>query len=160
MARPPASPPREMTVTDLLQIETWARHGLDLDTIATLLHLTRAEFQAAAKHDVRTYECYIHGRASGGEEIAKVLYTSAKSGRDTAAAKLYLERIIGANWAKPHTTSPTITLITPYVPANIDQDAMAARFARQRRLIDGTADELRDGPPSPPEVPPDPPGKG
>ena len=100
--QPPALP--LLSAYDLIRVEGWARQGIDTITIASLLGLTRQEFEARAKTDARIYESLTYGRAKGIAAVAKSLFGSATSGRDSGAARFYLERIgrgplAAATWA-------------------------------------------------------------
>jgi hypothetical protein len=124
-----------------------ARRGLGLPTIATLigraLDLTPAQFAALLREDDRIFEAVEYGRAAGTEIIAGSIVAAAKGG-DVSASKFYLERVgHGGSWARANTPAAVVTVYA--APAQIDQDAMAARFQRQRQLLDGTCRELLDG---------------
>ena len=150
----PLAPLPMLSVVQLLDVERWARQGLNAQTIATLLGMTPQQFEAMARHDSRIYECMEHGRATGIRDVSHAMLKSARSGSDSGAARFYLERIGGANWMPQRALSPTVTVFVsaPDPEAEAAQVArINAGFARQRKLIDGSAEELRDDTGVPPE---------
>ena len=59
---------------------------------------------------------------------------------DPGMMRFYLERLAGPQFSKKQEGAAVIVQTGPIV--QIDQDAMERRFARQRALVDGTAEEL------------------
>ena len=143
--KPPSLP--RLDVETLLRIESWSRRGLDTRTIGTLLGLSHGDFDAMARHDTRIYASLEYGRATGIRDVADSLLKSATSGRDAGAARFFLERIGAGPWAPPRAAGPT-TITVYAAPVEIDQADMDRRFDRQRRLLEGTAEELKSDAPA------------
>ncbi len=151
MGRPRKVVP-ELLVSDLLTIESLARHGMPVSMIATALGMSWQDFQAAMLTDPRLVESIEYGRMDGARRVSKSLFGAAESGTDTAASRFYLERIVGDRWAPPRAAGPQVTVVhAPLAP--IDVDAMTRRFERQSRLLDGVTAEDLDAAPAAAETP-------
>jgi hypothetical protein len=144
---PRASVPKLSNI-DLLRIECLARRGPSWNTIATLEGLSLAQSAMLLETDPRLCEVIDYGRATGIRDAADALLEAATKGGDVSVAKFWLERVAGGSWSPPRAAPPTITVhaSTPLSAEKMQrmQNDMEARFERQRRLIDGTAEELRD----------------
>ncbi len=130
---------RTLTVCDLLQIERMSGEGLGPQTIAANLNLTDDEFFVLQSHDPRVAESIRYGRHRGIARMAAALSKAGAAG-DVGAMRFYLERI-STEFRPPR--GPIVVTVQERPPAMIDMDAVALRFDRQRRLVDGTAEELQ-----------------
>jgi hypothetical protein len=131
---------RELTVVEILKIEELAMRGLGHDNIAVLLGLSPEGFHRIAGKDPRVSEAMLIGRNKGIAAVSKTLLESAISGRDTGAARFYLERVAGGTWAPPRASPPMVVIESkPYDPNEwaTRVEHMERRFERQRLLLEG-----------------------
>lgn len=136
MPRPPAQLPT-LTNTEILDVERWAMQGAGETVIATLLGMPLAMFRAVTAADERVAEAMMLGRARGIEKVGASLFTAATSGRDTGAARFFLERVGGEHWTPPRAAPPVIIIQSDPPPADKMIADMQRRFARQSALLDG-----------------------
>ena len=129
-----------LTNVQMLEIETLAMRGLPIETISVLLRLDLATFRRRAESDPRGSEALLLGRNRGVAAVAKSLYEAAISGRDTGAARFFLERVAGGQWAPPRVNPPVVVIESrskPAAEAEAMQLTMEKRFERQRLLREG-----------------------
>jgi hypothetical protein len=133
---------RALTNYEIMQVQCWASFGISNEIIAVLLGMEPADFWYAAENDPRINHAIKMGQARGVETMAGVLFRSGANGEMTAV-RFWLERLGGPQFRPARVAGPQVVIHNGPV-VHIDQDAMAARFERQRKLVDGTADELKE----------------
>jgi hypothetical protein len=139
---PPA--PRRLENSDLLRIEQLSAQGLSHDVIATLMGMSPSEFWALSETDLRIGASLTYGRCRGIEAVSNALFRAAASGADTGAGRFYLERLGPSEFRPPRIAGPQVVIHNGPI-GHVDMDKMEQRFARQRALVDGTADDLKEG---------------
>lgn len=128
----------------VFEIERMASQGLNLETIAARLGISLDVWNKMIQVNPEIAEAYRAGSARGQDVISQAAFKGARAG-DASLIKYYLDRFGGPQF-RPQQNGPSVVINTGPM-AVIDQEAMAARFARQRALVDGTAVELDlDGP--------------
>jgi hypothetical protein len=128
----------------VFEIERMASQGLNLETIAARLGIDLDTWNKMIQVNPEIASAYKTGAALGQDIVSKAGLQGARNG-DASLIKYYLDRFGGPQF-RPQQQGPAVVIQTgPMV--QIDQEAMARRFERQRALIDGTCDELEpDGP--------------
>lgn len=123
--------------SQVFEIERMAAQGLNLDTIATRLGYVLDTWYAIVSVNPEVEQAYRAGAARGADWVSSAALANARAG-DTSMQKYYLDRFGGPQF-RPAQHGPAVIVTTgPLV--QIDQDAMARRFERQRLLLDGVID--------------------
>jgi hypothetical protein len=86
-------------------------------------------------------DAYRSGAVRGIDLVSQAAFRVAQAG-DPGMSRFWLERLGGPQFNRKPDGPAVIVQTGPIV--QIDQEAMDRRFDRQRALIDGTADELKD----------------
>jgi hypothetical protein len=73
----------KLTNMQILEIETLSMHGCGVDTIAYHLGMTPGAFRDLADADERIRDAMLIGRHRGIAQVAKSLFASATSGKDS-----------------------------------------------------------------------------
>jgi hypothetical protein len=124
------------TIEELIQISTWARHGLTEGDIRILLGYSLDAWKQKLKHQWSLfYDVFEHGCTAGIAEVAAALHNAAKSG-DTGAAKFSLERRARGTWLPPSAGRPVVTVYAGGPLAQLDLEDIDRRFAYQSKMLD------------------------
>ena len=130
----------KLTNAQILEVEALSMHGCGADTIACHLGLTPGAFRDLADEDERIQDAMLMGRHRGIAAVAKSLFASATSGKDSGAARFIMERIGPAEFKPPRAGPPVIVVEMPKVdPARELEraDRIDRMMQRQRLLVSG-----------------------
>jgi hypothetical protein len=126
----------------VFEIERMASQGLNLDTIAARLGIPLDVWSKMIAMSPEIADAYRAGSARGQDVISRAAYKGAEAG-DASLIKYYLDRFGGPQF-RPAQQPAVVINSGPMI--QLDEAAMDRRFARQRALIDGTAEELAVAP--------------
>jgi hypothetical protein len=124
----------------VMEIERMASQGMSLDQIGVRLRFAPDVWEFIIEINPEVANAYRSGATRGIDLITAAAFKAAQS--DPSMMRFYLERLAGPQFSKKQEGPAVIVQTGPVV--HIDQDAMAARFERQRKLVDGTAEELNE----------------
>jgi hypothetical protein len=131
----------------VLEIERMAAQGMSLDQIGSRLRYPADVWTKLIQINPEVADAYRMGATRGVDTVTKAALKGAGAG-DASLIRFYLERLGGPQFRKAPDGPSVVVNTGPVV--HIDQDAIAARFERQRKLVDGTAEELNQDPVSDP----------
>ena len=122
----------------IMEIERMASQGMSLDQIGARLRIKPDVWDYLIEINPEIANAYRNGAVRGIDLITAAAFRAAQN--DPGMMRFYLERLAGPQFSKKQEDPAVIVQTGPIV--QIDQDAMERRFARQRALVDGTAEEL------------------
>jgi hypothetical protein len=125
----------------IMEIERMAAQGMNLDQIGTRLRFPLDVWSYMIEINPEIADAYRSGAVRGIDLVSQAAFRVAQAG-DPGMSRFWLERLGGPQFNRKPDGPAVIVQTGPIV--HIDQDAMDRRFERQRALIDGTADELKD----------------
>ena len=125
----------------IMEIERMAAQGMSLDQIGARLRFKPDVWEMLIEINPEVANAFRSGRVRGIDLVSQAAFRTAQAG-DPGMGRFYLERLGGPQFSKKADGPAVIVQTGPVV--HIDQDAMAARFERQRKLVDGTAEELTE----------------
>jgi len=124
----------------IMEIERMASQGMNLDQIGTRLRFPIDVWSYMIEINPEIADAFRTGQTRGIDLISQSAFRAAQT--DPPTARWYLERLGGPQFSKKPDGPAVIVQTGPIV--QIDQDAMDVRWDRQRKLVDGTAEELKD----------------
>lgn len=124
--------------TQILDIERMAGQGMNLDTIGARLNIAPDVWDALLRLSPEIADAYRAG-AARLVDIASAAAVKGVQAGEPSLIKYILDRFGGPQF-RPKQEPAIIVQAGPVI--EIDGEAMAQRFARQRALIDGTAEDL------------------
>jgi hypothetical protein len=124
----------------IMEIERMAAQGMNLDQIGARLRFPLDVWSYMIEINPEVADAFRTGQTRGIDLISQAAFKAAQT--DPATSRWYLERLAGPQFSKRPDGPAVIVQTGPVV--HIDQDAMDKRWDRQRSLIDGTADELKE----------------
>jgi hypothetical protein len=125
----------------LLEVERMAGQGMDMEQIGARLRYPPDVWAMLIQVNPEIAQAVRAGKAFGMDKVTQAGLKGAIAG-DASLIKWYAGLHGGPQFQrKPD--GPAV-VISPGSLVQIDYDRLAARFERQRQLIDGTAEELRE----------------
>jgi hypothetical protein len=125
----------------IMEIERMAAQGMSLEQIGLRLRFNPETWDYMIEINPEIANGFRTGQTRGIDLITGAALRGATNG-EASLIRFYLERLGGPQFSKKADGPAVIVQTGPIV--QIDQDAMAARFERQRKLVDGTAEELSE----------------
>jgi hypothetical protein len=127
----------------VLEIERMASQGMSLSQIGARLRYSPDLWDMMIKVNPEIANAYRAGAVRGVDIVTQAAFQGAQSG-DSGLIKFYLERLGGSQFRKAPDGPAVVVNTGPVV--QIDQEDIARRFERQRKLVDGTCEELNPDP--------------
>lgn len=132
--------PRVIATLNREQLETLRRcaaAGVSLDVSAGVMKMPVSQLGDILHVDKQARSIWIESRAAAVLEVAESLRASAVSGRDSGAARFFLERIGGEQWRPPRTA---VAIAVVPEPLDVEKDRLAleaveTRLQRQKLLV-------------------------